>query len=121
MPISIGSVVSTFLISFGVVAAATVCVVVIALSDPDQPATLRRTTDRDRARTPRKPRPARPAKPVRPARVRPRRRREQARAWIRLRSGLALIVLVTFAGVVMAAVVGTSLALAARALRRAVG
>ncbi|MGI9021712.1 MAG: hypothetical protein ACR2HV_00475, partial [Acidimicrobiales bacterium] len=38
---------STFLVSFGVVAVATVCVVMIALSDPEQPATARRPAGRD--------------------------------------------------------------------------
>ncbi len=156
---------STFLIGL-VVVAATVFVIRVALSDPDQPATIRRPTDRDRVPRLHRPRPAqKPAarpgpapapdvpltaeatltvplppatlpeeppvraatrpeqRPVRrSAQHRPRKpRREPARAWVRLRSGLALVVLVTFVGVVMAVTMGTGLALAARALQHAVG
>lgn len=39
----------------------------------------------------------------------------------RLRSGLALVVMVAFTGVLVALTVGAGLALAARALRNAVG
>ncbi|MDQ6797402.1 MAG: hypothetical protein M3011_05150 [Actinomycetota bacterium] len=146
---------STFLIGL-VVVAATVVVVLVALSDPDQPATIRRPTDRDRPRRRHRPPPApqpdarldpalapdapltadapltvplRPRaptdrRPARPGTQRKRRsqpRREPAQAWVRLRSGLALLVLVTFVGVVMALTMGTGLALFARALRHAVG
>jgi hypothetical protein len=38
-----------------------------------------------------------------------------------VRSGLALVILVTFVGVLMALTTGAGLALAARALRQAVG
>ena len=106
-PGSIGSVVSTFLVTFGVVAAAVVCVVAIVLGDPDQPATVRGSRRR--------------ASPSPDRRARPHPRRQRAGAWLRLRSGLALVVLVAFVGILFAAVVGTSLALAARALRQAVG
>jgi hypothetical protein len=155
--------VSTFLVSLGVVGAAVVGVVLIALADPDQPATNHPPSHREgrhRRRvgallipppsdpgTP-SPSPAPgsepathrpvarvhtlPETPVRevpvPARrpVQERRRpaqerRRPARGWLRLRSGIALVVLVAFVGLVLAALVGASLALAAQALSRAVG
>lgn len=94
---------STFLVSLGVVAVA-MGVLRIALSDPDQPATVRRDTGG--------------ARPVRAARQRTRR---LGGAWLRLRSGLALVVLVVFVGVVVAAMIGVGLALAVRALTDAIG
>ena len=126
-PGTIGSVVSTVLVSLGVVAAA-ICVLLIALSDPDQPATLARPIRRagprrHPARTPDPPpREAGPATLSLPARARPRTRPPSlARAlWTRARSAMALLVLVTFTGVVLAALVGTGLAVAVRAFTRAV-
>jgi hypothetical protein len=130
-------VVSTLLVSLGVVVAA-ILVVWIAISDPDQPATIHPPVDRaTRAR----PDPADRAvarygaadaeqgsvatvepdvtSPPSPAPPRP--ARERSRFWIWVRSALALVVLVAFAGVLLATLVGTGLALAARALRQAVG
>jgi hypothetical protein len=148
--------VSTFLVSLGVVGAAVVGVVLIALADPDQPATNHPPSHREgrhRRRagallipppsdpgTP-SPSPAPgsepathrpvarvhtlPEAPVRevpvPARRPVQERRRPARGWLRLRSGMALVVLVAFVGLVLAALVGASLALAAQALSRAVG
>jgi hypothetical protein len=135
--------VSTFLVSLGAVAAATVLVIWIALGDPDQPATIRRDTDRARARRSRREpthdatapaergdRPAAQAAPAPPA-VAPDRgvpdrgvpvpRARRRGALRRLRSALALMVLVAFTGVLVALVIGAGLAVAARALRHAVG
>lgn len=118
---------STFLVSLGVVAAA-ICVLRIALSDPDQPATLARPTGRagprrHPARTrERAPRPAGRARAVGPAAA-------SAGAapaplavalWGRIRSAMALAIIATFTGVVLAATIGTGLALAVRAFTRAV-
>ncbi|HEX2274388.1 MAG TPA: hypothetical protein VHG90_11000, partial [Acidimicrobiales bacterium] len=50
LPVTIGSVVSTLLASLAVVAVA-ICVLRIALSDPDQPATTRPPTGRGRRRS----------------------------------------------------------------------
>jgi hypothetical protein len=159
--------VSTVLVSLGVVAAA-ICVVLIALSDPDQPATPARPIRRagPRRHPARAPEPApvetepaapslrsgtqpslrpgtqpaprsgpqpaprsgtqpalrsgtQPAPPVRaPTRTV---RHPLARAlWTRTRSAMALLVLVTFTGVVLAALVGTGLAMAVRVFTRAV-
>lgn len=105
---------STFLVILGVVAVAIV-VLHIALSDPDQPATVRRDTGGGRRQRPHWPR--RPARAAAPAAV----AREVGGAWRRLRSGLALVILVVFVGVAVAAMIGAGLALAARALTDAVG
>jgi hypothetical protein len=119
--------VSTVLVSLGVVAAA-ICVLLIALSDPDQPATLarpirragpRRQRVRRPAPTPLEPEPV----PSLPAGRAPSRTRAPSLArslWTRARSAMALLVLVTFTGVVLAALVGTGLAMAVRAFTRAV-
>jgi hypothetical protein len=135
--------VSTFLVSLGAVAAATVLVIWIALGDPDQPATIRRDTDRARARRSRREpthdatapaergdRPAAQAAAAPPV-VAPDRgvpdrgvpvpRARRRGALRRLRSALALMVLVAFTGVLVALVIGAGLAVAARALRHAVG
>ena len=147
---------STFLVSLGVVGAAVVGVVLIALADPDQPATNHPPSHREGRRRRRvgallipppsdpgtpSPSPAPssepathrpvarvhtlPEAPVRevpvPARRPVQERRRPARGWLRLRSGMALVVLVAFVGLVLAALVGASLALAAQALSRAVG
>lgn len=102
---------STFLVSLGVVAVAIV-VLQIALSDPDQPATVRRDTGGGRRQRPQ--RPSRAAAPAAGA-------SEVSGSWRRLRSGLALVILVVFVGVAVAAMIGAGLALAARALTDAVG
>jgi hypothetical protein len=134
-PGTIGSVVSTVLVSLGVVAAA-ICVLLIALSDPDQPATLARPTRparprRHPARTPERtavesevpaPSPHSGPQPSFGARASARTAPPSlARAlWTRARSAMALAILVTFTGVVLAALVGTGLAVAVRAFTRAV-
>ena len=118
---------STVLVSLGVVAAA-ICVLMIALSDPDQPATLARPIRRagPRRHPARTPEPAPPeAEPVaaEPATRTPSRPRPPSLArslWRRARSAMALFVVVTFTGVVLAALVGTGLAVAVRAFTRAV-
>lgn len=102
---------STFLVSLGVVAVAIV-VLQIALSDPDQPATVRRDTGGGRRQRPQ--RPSRAAAPAGAA-------ADVSGSWRRLRSGLALVILVVFVGVAVAAMIGAGLALAARALTDAVG
>ncbi|MFN2609069.1 MAG: hypothetical protein ABR511_14450 [Acidimicrobiales bacterium] len=165
---------STFLVCVVVVAAATVLVVRIALSDPDQPATpgwrTRRGPERVDGRPPlaaasadqpvaevprgdtgipvdvgvgdheggvpddgeafrpglgpgdgsRRPRPVPTARRRRPP-ARRRAPRMGAGVWVRVRSALALVVLVAFVGGLVAMAVGMGLALAARALRHAVG
>ena len=112
--VTIESVVSTFLVCLGVVAVA-IGVLRIALSDPDQPATVRRDTGggrRRRAQTRERRSPlAGTAPPPTP----------MGRAGLRLRSGLALVVLVVCVGVTVAAIIGAGLALAARALTDAIG
>ena len=118
---------STVLISLGVVAAA-ICVLLIALSDPDQPATLHRPTGRAGPRRhptrapeqpPLEPEPVGVALP--PRRAVPTASPSLVRAvWTRARSAMALLVLVTFTGVLLAALVGTGLAVAVRAFTRAV-
>jgi len=92
-----------FLVFLGVVAVA-IGVLRVALSDPDQPATVHRDTGGGRV-----PRPA------------GRRVRRASGAWVRVRSGVALMILVVFVGVAVAAMVGAGLALAARALTDAIG
>ena len=106
---------STFLVTLGVGLAA-ILVVGIALSDPDQPATIRRPVDRAATAGPA---PVTTVSP--PAPPRPRRPRRRAGPLARLRSALALVVLVAFVGLMLAVLVGTVLALAARTLRHAVG
>ena len=147
LPVTIGSVVSTLLVSLAVLAAA-FCVLGIALKDPDQPATTRPGTVRGRIRSRRAeerppersaaPSPTDP--PERPggehpagvaagpvaaappaATGQPRRRGARRRAELRIRSALTLVVLVTFVGVLLALAIGTALMLAAQALRDAVG
>ncbi|HYX44667.1 MAG TPA: hypothetical protein VE760_06450 [Acidimicrobiales bacterium] len=117
---------STVLVSLGVVAAA-IWVVLIALSDPDQPATLARPIGRAARRREPVPTPEPAAVHTEPAPSRPALMRSRtlpaslARAlWARARAAMALLVLVTFTGVVLAALVGTGLAVAVRAFTRAV-
>ena len=117
---------STFLVSLGVVAAA-ICVLRIALSDPDQPATIARPRDRagprrhparTRERAPRSPAPVERV-PARSA-LRTASPSAALSIWTRARSAMVLLILVTFTGVVLAALVGTGLSLAVRAFTRAV-
>jgi hypothetical protein len=116
--------VSTFLVSLGVVAAA-IWVLRIAMSDPDQPATVARPTGRAAPRRhPARlrqgaPGPAEPAGPAGPA-WRTALASMAVALWTRARSAMALVILVTFTGVTLAALVGTGLALAVRAFTRAV-
>jgi hypothetical protein len=119
--------VSTFLVSFGVVAAAIVAVVHVVLSGPDQPPTIRRQPSRAKERGRRRPArkapevapellataaPSRPgvAFPVTPAfagpesdvmrlRVLPARNNS---VWVRVRSGIALVILVAVLGALLA-------------------
>jgi hypothetical protein len=127
--------VSTVLVSLGVVAAA-ICVLLIALSDPDQPATLARPIRRagPRRHPARTPEPApveseagapsvrsgtQPGPPTRaPTQTVPPSLLHAL--WTRARSAMALFVLVAFTGVVLAALIGTGLAMAVRAFTRAV-
>jgi hypothetical protein len=123
--------VSTFLVSFGVVLAAIVAVVYVVLNGPDQPATIRRQSSRDKPRRARRaparapatetlaaPNPVRPhvAMPVAATpvfagpdsdvmrlRVLPARR---TTLWVRVRSGVALVVLVAVLGALLALAVG---------------
>jgi len=126
-PGNIPSIVST-LLSLAVVAAAIVGVLRIALKDPDQPATMRRTS---RGASPE------PAAGVsmsaQAASVRPITVSERAAAgprrgtvagggsvWTRVRSGIALVVLVAVVGAMLALAVGAVLVGGALALRSAV-
>jgi hypothetical protein len=115
--------VSTFLVSFGVVAAAIVAVVYVVMNGPDQPATIRRQSSRDKPRRERRvpaPAPATSRPPVAvpvaasPAfagpdsdvmrlRVLPARR---TTLWVRIRSGVVLVVLVAILGALLALAVG---------------
>jgi len=128
--------VSTFLVSFGVVAATIAAVVYVVLNGPDQPATIRRQpsrakerrTQRDARRAERAARarakaaPAPPPPAARPPvtiaggtafalpdsdvmrlRVLPARR---TTLWVRVRSGVALVVLVAVLGALLALAIG---------------
>lgn len=130
--VRLASVVSTFLVSFGVVAATIVAVVYVVLNGPDQPATIRRQPSRAKPRRSRPapatlaaPAPTRPtvaipvaAGPALPGpdsdvlrlRVLPARR---TTLWVRIRSGVALVVLVAVLGALLAlAVAGLALGVA---------
>ena len=129
----LGSVVSTFLVSFGVVAATIAAVVYVVLNGPDQPATIRRQPpDAKPARRARRAeargqrraqeRTIAPQPPPRPAvgmpatpalalpdsdimrlRVLPARR---TTVWVRIRSSVALVVLVAVLGALLALAIG---------------
>jgi hypothetical protein len=130
--------VSTFLVSLGVVVAAIAAVVHVVLNSPDQPPTIRAQSARDGAkvgrRRPEKKRPAVPeavagaagprlpaTMPVTPVfagpdsdimrlRVLPVRHNS---VWVRIRSGIALIVMVAVLGAMLAlAIAGLMLGLA---------
>ncbi len=127
------SVVSTFLVSFGVVAATIAAVVYVVLNGPDQPATIRRQPSRAKDRRSERaarasardaanaaaavapPQPQSPvAMPGSPAlalsdsdvmrlRVLPAGR---TTLWVRIRSGVALVVLVAILGALLALAIG---------------
>jgi ABC-type dipeptide/oligopeptide/nickel transport system permease subunit len=117
------------LLTLAVVAVAILGVLRIALSEPDQPATVRR---RNRSRDPH-PAPG-AAMSAQPAPVRSVAVRERAVAaaprragtgggtsvWTRVRSGIALVVLVAVVGAMLALAVGAVLVGGALALRSAV-
>jgi len=124
-------VVSTFLVSLGVVAATIAAVVYVVLNSPDQPATIRRQPSRAKERRSRRaatraaaaeraPAPAPippPRSPVGPGgpgvalpdsdvmrlRVMPARR---TTLWVRIRSSVVLVVLVGILGALVALVIG---------------
>jgi hypothetical protein len=139
--------VSTFLVSLGVVAATIAVVVHVVLNVPDQPATIRRQPPRDKPRRTRTPRatksplpkapvaaappPVRPPVgiPVTPAlalsdsdvmrlRVLPAAR---TTLWVRVRSGVALVVLVGILGALLALAVGALALGGALLIRSATG
>lgn len=114
---------STFLVSFGVVTAAIVAVVHVVLNNPDQPATIRRQPSRAKPRRRVKPQVAATGMMAAPAPPRPpvampvatafagpdsdimRLRALPARSnsmWVRIRSGVALVVLVAILGALLA-------------------
>lgn len=125
---------STFLVSFGVVVAAIAAVVHVVLNGPDQPPTIRKQPSREEPKASRRrerrvaapvtaavaPRPSL-GLPVTPAfagtdsdlmrlRVLPARQRS---LWVRVRSGIALVVLVAVLGALLAlAIAGLGLGLA---------
>lgn len=123
---------STFLVSFGVVAATIAAVVYVVLNGPDQPATIRRQPNRAKERRQRRataaasrnraeaavvapvaPRPqvgistgpafALPDSDVMRLRVLPARR---TTLWVRVRSSVALVVLVAVLGALLALAIG---------------
>ena len=130
---------STFLVSFGVVLAAIAAVVHVVLNGPDQPPTIRKQSSRDEAKASRRKERKAPAKApevfsgattsggsplamsVAPAfagadsdlmrlRVLPARHNS---LWVRIRSGIALVVLVAILGALLAlAIAGLMLGLA---------
>ena len=122
---------STFLVSFGVVAAAIVAVVYVVLNGPDQPATIRPQWSRDKIRRRRRPPAPAPVAEMRAAPAPPRppvglpvgaspafagpdsdvmRLRvlpaSRTTLWVRVRSGVALVVLVAVLGALLALAVG---------------
>ncbi len=136
--VRLASVVSTFLVSFGVVSATIAGVLYLFLNGPDQPATIRRQPSRDKPRRRRAPEPTDEGGPatVTPASPAPRpqaampatpvfalpdsdvmRLRVLPAAtttlWVRIRSGVALVMLVAVLGAFLAlAVAGLILGIA---------
>ncbi len=124
---------STFLVTFGVVAATIAAVVYVVLNGPDQPPTIRQQPSRAEARKRRrkavKPAPPKSAPPATPSppiarppalvptgpalalpdsdmmrlRVLPARR---TTLWVRVRSGVVLVILVALLGAILALVIG---------------
>jgi hypothetical protein len=146
-----GSVVSTFLVSLGVVAATIAAVLYVALNGPDQPAMIRRPPPRARAGRRRRGAGGRrrrvpavepaPVTGARPGPVVPRSPGVGASAaaalpdsdamrlrvlpakpttlWVRIRSGVALVVLVAVLGALLATAVGALLVGATILIRNA--
>jgi len=124
--------VSTFLVSFGVVAATIAAVVYVVLNSPDQPATIRRQPSRAKERRSRRAaaRAARPERAAAPAPIPPRRPpvgmptgpgfalpdsdvmrlqvmpARRTTLWVRIRSSVVLVVLVGILGALVALVIG---------------
>lgn len=138
---------STFLVSFGVVAATIAAVVYVVLNGPDQPATIRRQPNRAKERrerratavasrsrpeaavvTPVAPRPpvgvptgpafALPDSDIMRLRVLPARR---TTLWVRVRSSVALVVLVAVLGALLALAIGALMLGTALLVRSATG
>ncbi len=129
---------STFLVSFGVVAATIAAVVYVVLNGPDQPATIRRQPPDAKPRRARRaeargqrraeaaamaPIPAAPAlalpdSDIMRLRVLPARR---TTLWVRVRSGVALVVLVAVLGALLALAVGGLVLGIAMLIRSATG
>jgi hypothetical protein len=138
-PVTIGSVVFTLVVSLVVVAASVAAVLRLALAEPGQPATDRRATHRARKEARGEPYGARR---LLASRSEAKRRRKEPRArpptrtgamsaaaaidldrvgaFQRIRSGVALLLLLAFVGTLLAAVIGTLLFMAGLALRNAV-
>jgi len=127
----------TLVVSLVVVAASVAAVLRLALAEPGQPATDQRATRRERAdarAAQRKLAPRAEAKQGRKQRrAQPSKRTDtdavsaamaidldRVGAFRRLRSGLALLLLLAFVGTLLAAVIGTLLFMAGLALRNAV-
>lgn len=134
---------STFLVSFGVVAATIAAVVYVVLNGPDQPATLRRQPSRAKERRSRRAakraarsKPAPNPSPMTPVgmppgpghalpdsdimrlRVMPARR---TTLWVRIRSSVVLMILVAILGALVALVIGGFLLGVALLIRSATG
>jgi hypothetical protein len=143
--VRLGSVVSTFLVSFGVVAATIAGVLYVAINAPDQPATIRRQPDRaERRRKERAaasaerkqravasggpslptvamaatPALALPDSDIMRLRVLPAGR---TTLWVRIRSGVALVVLVGVLGALLAMAIGGAVLGSAFLIRSATG
>ena len=123
---------STFLVSFGVVAATIAAVVYVVLNSPDQPATIRRQPARAKERRSRRAaaRAARPERAPAPAPIPTRRppvgmptgpgsllpdsdvmrlqvmSARRTTLWVRIRSSVVLVVLVGILGALVALVIG---------------
>jgi len=135
-PITIGSVVFTFVVSLVVVAASVAAVLRLALAESEQPPTDRRVARRGRADARAAKRVLSRSKPERrskESRARPSSRKDtgavsaaaaidldRVSAFGRVRSGFALLLLLAFVGTLLAAVIGTLLFMAGLALRNAV-
>jgi hypothetical protein len=116
--------VSTFLVSLGVMVVVVAFVTWLAVRDADQRATTRRATVRER-RAVAAPKPQVPPRP-RPAQASPSprvARRDVALVYVpggRARAGLALSVLATFVGVIVALAVAGGIVFVAQGLRNTV-